>query len=275
MLITTVSAKGAPGVTTMVAALASLWPAPVLVVDADPDGGDLLPGWTARWWIDGHVRADRGVVSFASDTRFQEDDSVPASALAAHVQSVPDVTHVRLLAGVASSQQARAVQTGGWLRLAQAARNLTDSARPDVLVDAGGLGSETPWPLLSHADLVLLAVRPTLCHLRAASPQVARLREAVPGTRIALAVLASPERRAQDMSSALDLDVEVVWPDDPYGARAFSDGLTPVHTPRQRPLLGAARKTAQHLTGMTARELPDEPKPSAVTPHCQYEEGLA
>jgi MinD superfamily P-loop ATPase len=44
-MITIVSGKGAPGATTTLAALAAAWPAPVLLADCDPDGGDLAPGW--------------------------------------------------------------------------------------------------------------------------------------------------------------------------------------------------------------------------------------
>ena len=42
-LVTLCSSKGSPGVTTLAMVLADLWPAPVLLADLDPDGGDLAP----------------------------------------------------------------------------------------------------------------------------------------------------------------------------------------------------------------------------------------
>ena len=42
MLISLASAKGAPGTTTSAHVLAAVWPAPVILADADPFGSDLL-----------------------------------------------------------------------------------------------------------------------------------------------------------------------------------------------------------------------------------------
>lgn len=57
-MITLVSASGAPGVTSTALALASSWPRPVLLVEADPSGSSaLLAGfWRGSrdhtgWWI--------------------------------------------------------------------------------------------------------------------------------------------------------------------------------------------------------------------------------
>lgn len=44
MLITFLSAKGSPGVTTAVLALATQWPRTAIAVDLDPQGGDVLAG---------------------------------------------------------------------------------------------------------------------------------------------------------------------------------------------------------------------------------------
>ncbi|MHB8341736.1 MAG: hypothetical protein ACYDB7_11270, partial [Mycobacteriales bacterium] len=41
------SAKGAPGASTTALALALVWPRPILLVECDPAGGDLLAGYLA------------------------------------------------------------------------------------------------------------------------------------------------------------------------------------------------------------------------------------
>ena len=40
------SAKGSPGVSTAAAAIAAAWPAPVVLADVDPAGGDVM--WRNR-----------------------------------------------------------------------------------------------------------------------------------------------------------------------------------------------------------------------------------
>lgn len=245
-VISVLSAKSAPGVSTCVAALATLWPGPVLVIDADPSGGDLLSGWTGRWWVSGELRSDANVVSFASTTRHL--DAVPAEALVGHVQQVPDLDHVQLLAGLTRRAQAEAIGPEGWQRLAYAARDVADG-EADVLVDLGRWEPATPWPLLHASDLVLLGLRPTLRHLRTAMPVVDTLGQNLSRERLAAAVLANSSGRAENLGRALELPIAAQLPDDPDSARQFSDGLTaaPARIPRSRPLLAAACTAAQRL----------------------------
>jgi len=42
MLIGLLSTNGSPGVSTTAMAMGAVWPSPVVVIDADPSGGDLL-----------------------------------------------------------------------------------------------------------------------------------------------------------------------------------------------------------------------------------------
>jgi len=44
MLIGLLSTNASPGVTTTALAMGSVWPSPVVVIDADPYGGDILAG---------------------------------------------------------------------------------------------------------------------------------------------------------------------------------------------------------------------------------------
>ncbi|MGW5789230.1 hypothetical protein ACWEV3_01365 [Saccharopolyspora sp. NPDC003752] len=244
-VITMLSAKGSPGVTTAVAALATVWPGPGLVVDADPDGGDLLPGWAGQWWVDGRLTAERGVVSFAASTRHLT--SVPAEGLVGHVQEIPDSGHLRLLSGVTSRAQAGAIGEDGWRRLAGAVRDVTTENGPDVLVDAGRWVPETPWPLITEADLVLVGVRPSLRHVSATHPLLTVLRELVPLHRLGAAVSATTSREADSVARALGIPVGLELPDDPAAARALSDGFTQYREPRPSGLLRTSRTAARRL----------------------------
>jgi len=42
--VAVLAGKASPGSTTVAAALTLTWPRPVLLVDADPAGGDVVPG---------------------------------------------------------------------------------------------------------------------------------------------------------------------------------------------------------------------------------------
>ncbi|MEV0700038.1 hypothetical protein AB0I53_19320 [Saccharopolyspora sp. NPDC050389] len=242
-VITMLSAKASPGVTTAVAALATAWPHRLLVVDADPAGGDLLRGWGGPWLVDGHLTSECGVVSFAAATRHL--GAVPSEGLAGHVQEIPGHDHVRLVAGVTTRAQAGAIGDDGWRRLACATRDLAREG-PDVLIDAGRWAPETPWPLITEADLVLVGVRPNLRHISAALPLITTLRELIPITRLGALVSATTSRQADRVARAVGVPVAVELPDDPAAARFFSDaeGNCP---PRHSALLRTSRKAALRL----------------------------
>lgn len=246
--VTVVSGKASPGTTTTVALLASTWPRPVLVVDADPTGGDLLPGWLGPWWADGLLRGDRGVASLAAATHGLPAESIPACALAPHVQRVPAVTGARLLAGVESRAQARAIGDDGWQRVAGVLFDLS-STGPDVLVDAGRWDCDTAVPLLTNADVVLLAVRSYTRHLAAAYATWQALRRTVPDERLGLVCCASTPHGTRRVRASLDLPIRAMLPDDPATAAVFSDAasLPGRRNPRRRKLVRAAARAAQRL----------------------------
>src|SRR6266702_2623784 len=114
-LIAMVSAKSAPGITTSVALLASVWPSQVVVVDADPVGGSLATGW-----LGGLAYPDRSILSFAIETA-NSGVSGPAK-LDRHLQRVPGVPDCLLMAGLTDSTQLRFITSAAWHRLANAPR---------------------------------------------------------------------------------------------------------------------------------------------------------
>lgn len=257
-MITIVSGKGAPGATTTLAALAAAWPAPVLLADCDPAGGDLAPGWLGQWLVDGTVRTDLGVLSHATATRHATAGD-PAT-LIDHVQTVPPARHVGLLAGLTSPEQHAAVGTAGWTRLtASLAAFRTVTGHPaDSLVDVGRYGRATPWPLLLAADVVLLAVRPTQRHVLAARPVLAALAERIAPERLGLAVCGTTPAGSREVRAALGRDAVVEIPADARTAVVLSDGVDGGALPRRSPLLRAGRRAARRLHGTYHNYTPAE-----------------
>lgn len=146
-VITVCSAKGAPGVTTTALLLAALWPRPVLLVDADPAGGDIalrMPDPNGQ-----PLDPDRGLLSLLPLAR----RSLAPQALLDHAQIVSGGTPV--LAGLAGPEQAGAVGAL-WQNLAVAFTGAT----VDVIVDAGRLHSTSVHlPLAQNSDVLLTVVR--------------------------------------------------------------------------------------------------------------------
>ncbi|WP_163506567.1 hypothetical protein [Fodinicola acaciae] len=154
------SVSGAPGVTTSALALAATWPQPVLVVEADASGGDLI--------VRLDLNPERGAASLAAQQRH-----FPANGtVAPHLQSVRVADRsIDVLAAPVGSAEAAASIAAVLARVPFRQLNTT------VIVDIGRLGppgpstSATTWSLLSMADFALLVSsgRPdALAHVAAA-----------------------------------------------------------------------------------------------------------
>jgi hypothetical protein len=249
-LVAVVGAKGGPGATTAVLALGLGWPAPVLVADADPGGGDVAAGW-----LGGRTGLNRGLLGFAASTRHLDPvagrvfGQELAAALAGQVGAVPG-TGVLLLAGLAAAGQASAVGTAGWARLAAA---LTAGQGPgvgwvDVLVDAGRVGPMTPWPLMAAAEVVLLAVRPTVRGCHHACQAIPAVYGGLGGLGgVGLAVCGPGPYPPREVGLALGLPVRVVLPGDRRAAAVLSDGADGGRWPARTALARAARSAARDL----------------------------
>ncbi len=87
MLITVVSGKAAPGVTSTIWALALSWPGSVLAVDADPGGGDMAAGLLL-----GRVQVDHGLLSWSAAAR-RASPMEAATMFAGHVVVLPEAPH--------------------------------------------------------------------------------------------------------------------------------------------------------------------------------------
>lgn len=235
-IVALLSGKASPGVTTTAVALAAAWPGPVALVDADPAGGDIVPGWLSHWWVSGVIPRERGIVSFAAAARGLPVQALPAEALAGHVHVVPTARHVMVLPGVAHQAEAEALAAAGWQHLAAALRDLTHDG-PDVIIDAGRIHpGGSPWPLIREADQVLVGVRGSLRHVTAAHTACRVLDEVLDRDHLGLAVCAGGDRRQiQDALGGLPVEVEL--PRDPSTASGFSDGGSTSSRPWRRSLL--------------------------------------
>jgi hypothetical protein len=140
------SAKGAPGVTTSVLALAFAWHRPVLVVEADMTGSSsILSGF-----LRGGTDHSRGLVGLSIAAR---QHGFTDHRLWEQCLQLGDERY--LLPGIADPAQAAALTTA-WPPLATILAGL-ETAGVDVLVDAGRLGTAyPPAPLLRTADAVVL-----------------------------------------------------------------------------------------------------------------------
>jgi DNA invertase Pin-like site-specific DNA recombinase len=124
MLIGVLSTNASPGVSTTAMALSSVWPSPVVVVDADPSGGDILAAAGAV------VEADREH-NLLELMRLGRQGQIP-QVLESQIAVLP--TGVPVVAGLAHPGQAGGV---AWTDLAEGLRAVTHR---DVLVDLGRWG---------------------------------------------------------------------------------------------------------------------------------------
>jgi MinD-like ATPase involved in chromosome partitioning or flagellar assembly len=153
VLITIVSGKAAPGVTTATWALSMAWPRAVLTIDADPAGGDMAAGLLL-----GRVQVDLGVLSWSAAAR-RAPAAEAATMIAAHVVTLPEATQLWVMPGFQNASQSTAMDAGGWDRLARALERETAATGRDVLVDTGRLSDSSCWPVIRCADQVVLVCR--------------------------------------------------------------------------------------------------------------------
>ena len=198
MLVALASAKGSPGVTTTARVLASVWPRDVVLVDADPAGGDLA--YLARGKDGRPLDPERGLMSFAADARRGLADR-PVEDHLQHVVGGLDV-----MCGVGSPDQMVGVAPA-LPQLGAALGRLPDR---DVVLDLGRLDPSSPaLPLAAAAHVLVLVVRPHLeayAHLRSRLrwlAQVSDPRARVPRTGVLLVADSRDRHSARDLAQLL------------------------------------------------------------------------
>ena len=241
-IVALASIKGSPGVTTAATAMAATWPArrKVLLVEADPFGGDLAPRYGAS--------VTGGLASlFAAARRALAPDAVWD-----YVHELPGGLPV--LFGLTGVHQAVANEQV-WPAIAKALAGLD----ADVVVDAGRLLPNSGGgvrAVLDQADAVIVVCEPTLehvVHLRDALPGlVAELR----GRRLLVVPTGAVGYAAEDIAKTLQVTVLRPMPNDPTGAAALANKRSKRRLERTRLLKWAATVVAE--LGITERPVIDE-----------------
>ena len=228
MLIGLLSTGGSPGVSTTIAAMAATWPSPVVVVDADPSGGDLLAG------AGGEVEASRehGLLELV---RLGRQGQIPP-VLDSQIVTLP--TGVPLVAGLGHPGQAGAVN---WSELADGLREVTHR---DVLVDLGRWTMNYPAaPLLRSCDVVLVVVRTQLRGLRRTERTLPLIRDDIerhnPGVGAMGLVVVNDNGpyAVADIARRLGVSALGEVPLDARAAAVFSDAASPTRGHSRSPLL--------------------------------------
>ncbi|WP_051366524.1 hypothetical protein [Hamadaea tsunoensis] len=211
-LISMVSAKGSPGVSTTLLACALTWSAPVLLAECDPAGGALLSGYLSRY----ELPADRGILPLAGAAL----RGIAPQELAGQLIDLDGDKRERMaLPGLADPAQSASLEPA-WLALGM----FFASLGPVVLADCGRLAApHPPLALLRQSDLVLLAVRPrSLRTLSPAVPAIAALRRELAEANVPMGlVLVGGGSSGREVARHLMAPVvgEVAW--DPKTAAAL------------------------------------------------------
>ncbi len=169
--VAVLAGKASPGATTVATALTLSWPSPVLLLDADPAGGDVVAGL-----LPGRVSTEVGLLSWSVATRHARALEATA-AIPEHVVALPEAGDAWVMPGLQSPAQAGALTAGGWARVAQAVERCPSALGRDVLVDVGRVGEGSGWPVVSACDVVALVVRPTARSVQAARVAARGLRD--------------------------------------------------------------------------------------------------
>lgn len=241
MLISFLSAKGTPGVTAAVLALAARWPRTAIAVDLDPQGGDILAGVGG-----GRQPTRHGIVELLVEAR---NENMLAAMGRQIVRLAPHSPPV--LAGFGAPGQAANVP---WDLIGS---QLVDVPGADVLADCGRFAVDhSVAAMLRCSDLVVLVTGSSLRIVRAAARTLPLLRRQLGTTGDAISnpgrlvlVIVGPDLpyTAEEIASGCQAEVAGTLPHDPVAASVWSDGTPPGR--------GFQRSRLQRAAGVLARAL--------------------
>jgi hypothetical protein len=253
VLIALASVKGAPGVTSTALALAAAWPRPVVLLEADPAGGDLA--YRCRAAHGGPVSANRGLLRLAAAVR----GGTPGPDGVTN-QSQLLACGVNLVQGVTSSAQAQGL-AALWPMISQAC----STAEVDVIADLGRLDrTSAVMPLAQAAEHLLPVAAASLdsvMHLTAGLNDIAG-GIAHHGTTSINPILVGPDAHAgqdcvdlDDILTRAGLPVTTTqpMPYDPKALQQLEQGERAARLGRTL-LLRAARAVAGSLVTVAAED---------------------
>jgi hypothetical protein len=234
------SARSSPGVTTAAVACASVWPGPVLLMEASEDGGSLA----ARFGL----ALDPGVMSLAAASRHDPT----AVEVADHVQPLPGTdSRVEVLVGPPATEPAQALWRSAGPRLG----GLLDGVGRPVLIDAGRLSAAPAMAaLLGSVDRLLLVARPRLDELQSLAHRLPTLRALAPSVELVL--VGDRPYPPREVADTLSVRVAAVLADDVAAAEALAGLRTRRGLVRSR-LLRTSSSLVDTLSGELAEAAPD------------------
>ncbi len=246
-VVALVSVKGSPGVTTAATAIAASWPADrkVLLVEADPFGGDLAPRYGSA--------VTGGLASLSAAAR----RTLTPESVWEHTGELPGGLPV--LFGLTNVNQAVANENA-WPAIASALADLG----ADVVIDAGRLLPDFGGGirhLLARADTVAVLFAPTLesiVHLR---DILLSLAAEVRDRRLVVVPTATAGYSAAEIGGTLSVSVGPAMPDDPHAAAALANRRSVRRLERTRLL----RWAADFVSGLELAPAPDAQTPSGET----------
>lgn len=220
------SGSGAPGVTTTSLAMALRWHRRVLMVEADPAGSCLVPGWLGGAY-DGSRSLLNVIVGLSNGHR--ASDLIGAQQVAAP-EPFNDASATFLLGWLNPAQANSA--SGLWGTLGSTFAQM-DDAEVDVIIDAGR-ATQGSWPveLLNFADQVVMVCRGTHVSAVRTAPTLEAMRQTLTAAgsedKLGLMVVGERDASAGEIAKTLKTPLLAALPDDPKAARVFSDGFSGV-----------------------------------------------
>ena len=253
------SAKGSPGVTTAVAALAATWPADrrLVVAEVDPAGGDLV--------VRLDLATEPGLVSLAAAGRRE----LTPETLLDHTQDVGALSGPVPVDGERPSRRAlvapvSADQSGAALTALRGALSSTLAALDgDVLVDCGRLDPHSPaFEVATKADLLVMVAQPVVAEVHHLAARLAAV-----GAATAVSVLLVGDRpySVAEVAEAVGANALGTIPVDGRTAAALGGGgLASARSLRRSPLLREAGAVAAGLAEWMGPVAPDRVEPGPV-----------
>ncbi len=206
------SAKGSPGVTTAVAALAATWPAErdLVVVEIDPAGGDLVVRFD--------LATEPGLVTLAAAGRRE----LAPDTLLSHTQALPAAVTEgapsrRVLVAPVSPDQASAslaALRGGLVRA-------LDAIDADVLVDCGRLDpASAAYEVAIGAELLIMVARPVVAEVHHLSARLA----SVKAKTLSLLMVGDRPYSVAEVAETVGASALGTLPADARAASVLTDG---------------------------------------------------
>ncbi|GAB3435035.1 hypothetical protein [Flindersiella endophytica] len=244
-IISLCSVKGAPGVTTTAVALTMAWRQPVLLVEADPAGGEVLAGYLRAELVDA-----QDLLDFARKVkRGAGERELWASTL-----PLDFATPRFLLPGLANPATQASMVSTSWDRIANALAGLTYQGRStDIIVDCGRVAqANAPLPLLRTSDVIAVVAANRLPSVTAVHRHLSALRHTASAhsrvPRLCVLAMRQPGHGhpVGELSRVLECPVGAV-PYAPRAAAVFSAGAAGAHGARSARYLRSIRSAAATL----------------------------